>query len=322
VDSHFAAKNHEIARQQFVVKELSEKNFREGAEKDTTTAEIYNEPGEYLVRCGPSTFAINKNSGQLTNWSLEGTEQLQSPMSDSFARAPLDNDICSSQIDHPSPDSWLSKWQAAGLFDWEHRCLDISLDESCKRLTARHGYFDNNRLMVSSTWHYVFSVDGTVAITIRVEVSESAPPLPRVGAALRLSQDPGQVSWFGRGPHENYPDRKHSAVFGQWTQSTPDMHTPYIFPSENGLRCDVSKARIGRILIEGEFSLGVSQYSVKQLMSAQHEHELIPEDGLSIHIDGFHMGVGGDDSWSPSAKPRYLLTAATYCWNFSLGPSN
>ena len=326
VDSHFAGKDHEIARQQFVVNELSEENSREGAEKDTTTAkvhtEICNEPGEYLVRCGPSSFAINKNSGQLTNWSLEGTEQLQSPMSDSFARAPLDNDICSSQVDHPSPNSWLSKWQAAGLFDWEHRCLDILLDESCKRLTVRHGYFDNNRLMASSTWDYVFSVDGTVAITIGVEVSESTPPLPRVGAVLRLSQDPGQVSWLGRGPHENYPDRKLSAVIGQWTQSTPDMHTPYIFPSENGLRCDVSEARIGRVLIQGEFSLGVSQYSVKQLMDAQHEHELAPEDGLFINIDGFHMGVGGDDSWSPSVKSRYQLTSPNYRWGFSLGPSN
>ena len=145
---------------------------------------------------------------------------------------------------------------------------------------------------------------------------------PRVGALLRLSQDPGKVSWFGRGPHENYPDRKHSAGFGQWTQSTAEMHTPYIFPSENGLRSDVTNARIGGILIKGEFSLGVSRYSVKQLMGAQHEHELIPEDGLFVHIDGFHMGVGGDDSWTPSTKPEYQLTSSTYRWGFSLGPLN
>ena len=320
-DSPFAGKNHEIARQQFVIKVFSEKNSGRGYRKNTTTTEVQNEAGEYLVRCGPSTFAINRNSGQLTHWSLEGTEQLQSPMSDSFTRAPLDNDICSSQVDHPSPDSWLSKWQASGLFDWEHRCLDLSLGDSRKSLTARHGYFYNNQLMMSSNWHYVFTADGTVTITISVEVSESALPLPRVGALLRLSRDPGQVSWLGRGPHENYPDRKHSADFGQWTQSTPEMHTPYIFPSENGLRCDVSNARIGRILIEGGFSLGVSQYSVEQLMAAQHEHELIPEDGLFVHIDGFHMGVGGDDSWSPSAKPRYQLTSPNYRWGFSLGPS-
>jgi beta-galactosidase len=324
-DSHFAGKGHEIARQQFVVNELSEKNSWKGSEKDKATAEIdteiSNEPGEYFVRCGPSSFSINKNSGQLTNWSLEGTEQLLSPLSDSFVRAPLDNDICSSQVDYPSPDSWLSKWQAAGLFDWEHRCLGISLEEPCKRLTVQHGYFDNNRLMVSSTWHYVFSADGSVAIGISVEVSKSTPALPRVGAALRLLQDPGQISWLGRGPHENYPDRKHSAVIGQWTQSTPDMHTPYIFPSENGLRCDVTEARIGRVLIQGEFLFGVSQYSTKQLMEAQHEHELVPEGGLFINIDGFHMGVGGDDSWSPSVKPRYQLTSPIYRWGFSLGPS-
>ena len=321
-DSHFAVKNHEIARQQFVITALSEKHLKELPEKDVITTEVHNKADEYLVRCGSSTFSISKDNGQLTNWSLDGTEQLQSPISDSFARAPLDNDICSSEVDHPSPDSWLSKWQSAGLFDWEHRCLGLSLDDSCKQLTARHGYFDNDQLMVSSIWHYVFDVDGTVEITISVQVSESAPPLPRVGALIRLSHDPGQVSWFGRGPHENYPDRKHSAVFGQWTQSTTEMHTPYIFPSENGLRSDVTNARIGGILIEGNFSLGVSRYSVNQLMGAQHEHELIPEDGLFIHIDGFHMGVGGDDSWTPSTKPKYQLTSSNYRWGFCLGPLN
>ena len=100
------------------------------------------------------------------------------------------------------------------------------------------------------------------------------------------------------------------------------MHTPYLFPSENGLRCDVSEAIIGPIMIGGKFSFGVSQYSVKQLMGAQHEHELIPEGGLFLHIDGFHMGVGGDDSWTPSTKPRYQLTASTYCWGFSLSAEN
>ncbi len=317
-DSLFAAKDHEIARQQFVVKAPSGNKPGGNTPRDTTEPEIQSEAGRYLVRCGPSTFAISKTSGELTNWLIEGAEQLESPMSDNFARAPLDNDICSSQVDHPSPDSWLSKWQAAGLYEWEHRCLDLSLDDSGKKLTARHGYFNDNQVMVSSTWHYVFSAEGTVAITISVEVNESAPPLPRVGALLRLSQNPGEVSWFGRGPHENYPDRKHSADFGRWTQSIQEMHTPYIFPSENGLRCDVSSAQIGRILIEGEFSLGVSQYGVKQLMGAQHEHELIPEDGLFVLIDGFHMGVGGDDSWSPSVKPRYQLTSPAYSWSFSL----
>ena len=324
-DNHFASKHHEIARQQFVVKEVSGTN----AKTSTETAKIQNKPGEYRIRCGPSAFVISKDSGELTNWSIDEAEQLHSPMSDCFTRAPIDNDICSSQVDHPSPDSWLAKWQASGLFDWQHRCLgfsqglsqDLPQDKSSKSLTVQHGYFYNNQLMVGTTWLYEFSVDGTATITVGVNVSESAPPLPRVGALLRLSQDPGEISWLGRGPHENYPDRKHSADVGQWTQSTPEMHTPYIFPSENGLRCDVNSARIGNILIEGRFSLGVSQYSMKQLMEAQHEYELVPEGGLFVNVDGFHMGVGGDDSWSPSAKPKYLLTSSNYSWRFSLGPT-
>ncbi|MGV0036443.1 MAG: beta-galactosidase [Candidatus Azotimanducaceae bacterium WSBS_2022_MAG_OTU7] len=342
--NHFASSKHEIARQQFVVNDFLGKNPLESSEEsseessgkgeeeseeeghrgnsrqDTTSPKIQDETGKFQMRCGPSTFVIKKSSGELSSWLVDGTEQLHSPMSDSFARAPLDNDICSSQVDHPSPDSWLSKWQTSGLFDWEHRCLDLSLDDTGKKLSVRHGYYHADQLRLSSTWHYVFSMDGSVAITINVEVGKSTPPLPRIGALLRLSRDPGRVSWFGRGPHENYPDRKHSADFGQWDQPTSRMHTPYIFPSENGLRCDVHHAQIGAILIEGEFLLGVSHYSVNQLMEAQHEHELMPEAGLFVHIDGFHMGVGGDDSWHPSTKPGYLLASSTYHWGFCLRP--
>ena len=74
------------------------------------------------------------------------------------------------------------------------------------------------------------------------------------------------------------------------------MHTPYIFPSENGLRCDVRCAQLGDFAIErldADLAFSVSEFDIDTLMRAQHTNELDTADVLHVHIDGFHMGVGG-----------------------------
>ena len=96
------------------------------------------------------------------------------------------------------------------------------------------------------------------------------------------------------------------------------MHTPYIFPTDNGLRCDCSRLELGDMNIRGRFHFSVSQYGQEQLASATHTHELVRSEGLYVYIDGFHMGVGGDDSWSPSVKTRYRLLEREYQWAFVL----
>jgi beta-galactosidase len=172
-----------------------------------------------------------------------------------------------------------------------------------------------------SRWVYRFHDDGAVDVKVKVEADESLLPLPRVGAHLILRRLPETVSWLGRGPHENYPDRKQSADLGYWCLPREAMHTPYIFPSENGLRCDLRCAQLGDLVIEklhGDLAFSASEFDLDTLMQAQHTNELFSAGALHIHIDGFHMGVGGDDSWSPSVKPPYLLNVREYCWGFKL----
>jgi beta-galactosidase len=135
---------------------------------------------------------------------------------------------------------------------------------------------------------------------------------------MRLKDAPEALTWFGRGPHENYPDRKLSANVGRWRVPTGEMHTPYIFPSDNGLRCDVNELEVGLVRVSGDFHFAASQYGMEQLRSAQHDYELQKESGLYLCIDGFHMGVGGDDSWTRSVKPEYRLVEGEYKWCFCL----
>lgn len=94
-----------------------------------------------------------------------------------------------------------------------------------------------------------------------------------------------------------------------------DLYTPYIFPSENGLRTQVKRLTFNHHMLESnqqEFAFNMSQYSPDQLASATHRHLLKPEKGVWLNIDGFHMGIGGDDSWSPSVAPEFLLSDTHY----------
>lgn len=310
----WSAADHEVARWQFEIGA----EVRHEAHSTTADVSFMATTEMYEITAGNTQWCINRRSGRLTNWRKSGRELLDSALVDNFLRAPLDNDIGVSEVGRLDPQSWLARWQRAGLFLLEHRCVHVACDPEAKTVVTEHAYYSDAQLRLKSRWHWRFTDDGQAVIKIDVEVEDEMPPLPRVGVSLRLCRAVDDLSWFGRGPHENYPDRIASADKGYWRASLSEMHTPYIFPSENGLRCDVSLLNLGPISVSGRFHFGVSEYGQEQLMSAAHEHELTTEEGLYVYLDGYHMGVGGDDSWTPSTKPEYQLTGKRYTWSFTL----
>ena len=307
-------KGHEIARSQHVLA-LADTT----RERETSPAEILQQGEKLLVTAGGVTWQVSTAAGFITDWAIDGRALLYAPMADCFVRAPLDNDICGSEVDNPSPEAWLAKWQAAGLFDLEHRCTGAEVKGAT--VISQHEYLNDAGVAIRSVWRHTFDAEGGVDIAIEVSVDPEMPPLPRAGMRLLLCDKPEAVYWLGRGPHENYPDRKLSADLGAWSCDRQAMQTPYIFPSDNGLRCDVRRAVIGSVCIEridDDFAFAVSDFGVESLMRAEHTFECIEQSALHVHVDGYHMGVGGDDSWTPSVRPEYLLNAEIYRWGFRL----
>jgi beta-galactosidase len=311
----WSAAGHEVARWQH---SLSDTSGLVPSEEPGPAASIQEGPEGWLVETCTSAWRISRASGRIESWRKDGRELLLSPLRDSFVRAPLDNDIGVSEVDRPDPNAWAVRWQKAGLFELEHRCLAVSCDPQAGRVVVRHGYDHSGERILEVTWSHVFSADGSMSADIHVEVVAALPPLPRIGATFRAVDEIPEVTWLGRGPHENYPDRKLSADLGLWSLPIEAMHTPYIFPTDNGLRCDVSFVDLGMMRVEGAFHFSVSRFGQEQLMGAKHTHELEAQDGTYVYFDGFHMGVGGDDSWTPSVKPRYRLEASDYRWRFLL----
>ena len=188
---------------------------------------------------------------------------------------------------------------------------------------------ENGAVIISQKLSYSIHTDGTIRVCADVSPTHRLtriPSLPRVGLSFDVDQDLERIQYFGRGPHENYPDRKSGAHFGVWNTKPSEMGYNYIVPSENGNRtdCDWISFRnkndgAGLLVVSGEkdlFNCSALQHTSMELENATHTSDLdIREDGrhpIQVHIDHQLMGVGGDVSWFPCVYPPFLVKAESY----------
>lgn len=189
-----------------------------------------------------------------------------------------------------------------------------------------------------------YTVAATGAITVDshwranpVNPSDEMPPLPRVGVLFQVPTTVQQVTWYGHGPHENYPDRLKSSPVGIHTASLGELHTDYIKPQENGGRGGIRWAALqapaqggngahGLLLTSQQRQAGkflhtsLSRYTINNLLTARHTKDLVPTGYLTWCVDCAVAGLGGDDSWSPRTHPEYQLKDEEYWLTFTLTP--
>ncbi|MGF1747473.1 beta-galactosidase [Vibrio cionasavignyae] len=272
------------------------------------------------LHANEQVIGFDSASGELVSWSVDDVEQLAQPLTDNFYRAPLDNDIGTSEANRVDPNSWVARWDAVGLPSLEVECIGFEhfARQHHYQVESRRVYRYNRHCVFETLWCYKIYQNGEVHIDVQVEAAPGLPSLPRVGMELALHPSFESVSWYGRGPFENYPDRKLAAHMGRYHASIDDMHTPYIFPTDCGLRTDVKHSQIGALQITGEHHLSVSRYSTSALSAAKHTHELRDSGVVFVRLDGFHMGVGGDDSWTPSVHEEFKLLQRQYQYQLRL----
>lgn len=277
--------------------------------------------GEYRITVDNKCWVFSRHAGLLTQYSIGEEAQLLTPLIDQFTRAPLDNDIGVSESTRIDPNAWVERWKAAGHYQLEATLLQCEADAlaSAVLITTAHAWQYRGETLFVSRKTYRIDGQGEMHISVDVEVASGTPHPARIGLSCQLAQVADRVNWLGLGPHENYPDRLSSACVDRWDLPLDAMYTPYVFPSENGLRCHTRELSYGPHCWRGDFQFNISRYGQKQLMETSHRHLLQPEAGTWLNIDGFHMGVGGDDSWSPSVSPEYQLSAGCYHYQLVWG---
>ena len=160
---------------------------------------------------------------------------------------------------------------------------------------------------------------GGIELTQRYDFQGELPELPRLGLALRLPKEYEHLSWYGRGPWENYPDRKISQPFGLYRSSVEELFYSYIRPQETGLRSDLTYYRVldkgGRgleVRSDKPFMASALNRSMESLdgypEKTQQHSELIPRAPFTqLLVDGEHMGLGCYNSWGALPQAKYLL---------------
>ncbi len=152
----------------------------------------------------------------------------------------------------------------------------------------------------SEVYEYRINGDGTVSLHHILEPEGSMPALlPRIGLTLTLDQSMQQVKWFGRGPEENYPDRKTGYPTGIYENSVDGMFEPYLIPQDCGLRCDNRWVDIScfeghglRFSMDQPFNFNACNYSTDNLTKAVYTYQLQRQDGVTLNLDYNTTGVG------------------------------
>ena len=213
-----------------------------------------------------------------------------------FFRAPTDNDT--------GFGNWLAK-------DWRTHRLDspkvVNVSDSVTEYRYAHG-----SIMV--TTHTKVLSHGGVELTQRYDFQGELPELPRLGLALRLPKEYEHLSWYGRGPWENYPDRKQSALIGYWESTVTDQFTHYPRPQDNGNHEDCSlvvlQTKDGKTLrveaVDAPFSFSALHYSASDLYHADHDFKLPKTDYTILSIDCAVLGLG-NGSCGPGVLKKYAI---------------
>ena len=165
-----------------------------------------------------------------------------------------------------------------------------------------------------------------------VEQEREMPELPRFGMRMELPGRMRQLTWYGRGPHENYWDRNTSAFVGLFESTVEEQYFPYIRPQENGYKTDVRWLALqdenGKgLMFLGEPTICFSalNYTMEDLdqgtkQNYRHTNDLTACDFISLHVDHRQTGVGGDNSWGARAHPEYTLDYGAYEYTYTIRP--
>jgi beta-galactosidase len=144
-----------------------------------------------------------------------------------------------------------------------------------------------------------------------------------------ILRDYENIEWFGRGPLENYIDRRYGFDAGIYNMPINQFMEPYVVPQENGNRTDVrwmylsGKNKKGLLVVaDSLLSMSAWPYTELNIQNARHTNKLTDAGYITLNIDLVQMGVGGNDSWSDVAAPlqQYQITAKDYSYSFYLMP--
>ncbi|MGB2329336.1 MAG: glycoside hydrolase family 2 TIM barrel-domain containing protein [Pseudomonadales bacterium] len=274
------------------------------------------------VNRGALNIAFNREG--LCHLSVRGVPLILTPPELNIWRAPIDNDGIKGWTGQQNKA--LDRWRAQGIFDAgviqsvpklvSNRRNEAIIDHHLSLTTAAGSVDCHTR--------YVLKKTGGLLVEHCFDIPESLTDLPRIGVRYGLAPVLENLSWFGRGPHETYADRKQSGRLMRHQSSVSDQYVPYILPQDHGNLTDVRWLRLNDgadlqfcVVGEAPFEASASHYKKEDLLAAFHTYEVIPDPSVWLNLDVNQRGVGGA-SCGPDTLPAYRLSSGTFKLKYTI----
>ena len=318
-DLPYAGPGHFHSSEQFV---LNERVAPETPQAKGKAPVVSESAGQILVKAGKITVTVDKATGYLSGYHNGVQQMLKAPFAPNFWRAEIDNDWRGWKPAHYMP-YWKSAQESLEAADVDVKA-ETAGSVAVVRMSKRMG--DRAELTMS----YSVYPDGMLKVDYDVKISDDSLDPLRIGLQGQIDGEYEQITYFGRGPQENYSDRYDGIFLGTWDTSVSDMMFNYVYPQENGNRTAVRWISMTDLNGSGIQFLGIEPLSVSvwnttqdELQNAKHvgEPQLL-RDAFVINVDHVQTGVGGTDSWSQSARPsdQYRLMDKHYSYSFYVRP--
>ncbi|MBN1791392.1 MAG: DUF4981 domain-containing protein [Bacteroidales bacterium] len=262
--------------------------------------------------------------GWLSSYQSGGKELMIASLKPNFWRAPIDNDYGNGMQNR------CKVWkEAAGNM----KVISVNVRKVGSDAVELYALYDIPT--VKGTWEakYLVFNDGRVEVNnLFTTADKRLPEIPRIGMRMRISPEFDNMTYFGRGPWENYIDRYTSALVSKYTGKVSGQEMLYVRPQENNYHTDVRWLALTDATGKGLMVTGRPTFCTSALNSAmedfddgdqkhqRHITDVVKRDYIEWCIDYKQMGVGGDNSWGAKPLDKYMLYPGEYRYEFVIAP--
>ena len=300
-----------VAKEQFLLVEKPAVKFEAGE----SVPALKEADNCYVVTAGKEIVSIEKATGYLVSWKHENTELLKEPLKPYFWKPATENQK------HNNYNRRLGQWRKAG--------------EEMKMISSKSSKQDGNVVLsfekemeIGAKYSLTYKINSEGKILVFADYApakEGLPLMPKFGMKMLVNPEMDEITWYGRGIYENYPDRKSSEFIGEYSLPLDDFVVNYPAPQENGNRCDVrwmafSDGKLN-LRIEGLQPLCFRAWPwlEEDIEKAGHPFELPDRDFINVNIDLNIHGVGCNDGWGAQTLEKYTIDAnKPYSYGFIL----
>ena len=316
-----------IAHEQLIVREVTSfPSYLPATATTSSKLNIQESATSVAISNGQVYVAFNKDTGLLKQYDVSGISLLgkDGTLKPNFWRAVTDNDM-GAELQKSN-----KVWRQPTL-----KLTSISAKREDKFVTVGCS-FEMPQVQARLTLTYTVMPDGTLGIIQHLSTTPDAkiPDLPRFGMTIQLPLAMQHSRYYGRGPIENYADRKGAQRIGIYEQTVDEQFYPYIRPQETGIKSDMrwwqqadADGKGWMIVSDTSFYACALPYDIEELDEGDTKHQRHPtslqhSSYVNFFIDAAHSGLGGIDSWTRQGQAlgHYRLRYKDYCLSFVIKP--